>query len=456
MGRRRMAKYLALAGGVALAATAFLRLGPGFGSGQESPPFPILSTMPQAVADTPYVAPGFAPAPLREQAPSGPSVDATYDRAARAAWAFIDRHSSSETGLVSAQPTWAYPTVWDIASTLAAYHSAHRLGFIDRAQYESRARAVLETMSRARMYNDIAYGRNYDYRTGELIGHDEQPSENGTGFSAIDLGRLLVWLKIIAVDVPELAELASTVANRLDESRIIADGYLRGETLTDSGRVSEYQEGRIGYEQYAATGFALWGMTPENALSTRSNAGRATVLGVPITTDTRRLDRLTSEPFILAGMEVGWSDDMGALAWQTLAAQARRFEETGQITIASEDAIALAPYYFYYYCVYCSGEEFVINVHSPGTQLDEPRWISTKAAFAWHALLPSAYTWSAVEAVQPALDAQNGWSSGVFEGTGESTQTFALNNSAVILEAAAYRRLGRPFLQAAGTRSGGE
>ena len=443
-----MAKYIALAGGAALATTALFRLG----TGAEASAYPVLSTMPQTVADTPYVAPSYAPSPLRERPPASATEDATFDRAARAAWAFIDRHSSAETGLVAAQPTWAYPTVWDIASTLGAYYSAHQLGYIERAEYVRRSRAVLETMSRARMYHGIGYGRNYDYRTGDLMGHDQEPSENGTGFSAIDLGRLLVWLKIVAVDAPELADLASTVANRIDESRIIADGYLRGETVNDSGRVSEYQEGRIGYEQYSATGFALWGMTPENALSTEINLGSTMVLGVPVPTDTRRLDRLTSEPFILAGMEVGWSDDMRDMAWQTLAAQARRFEETGQVTIVSEDAIALAPNYFYYYCVYCSGEAFVINVHTPGLQLDEPRWISTKAAFAWHALLPSAYTWSGVQAVQPALDAENGWASGVFEGSGESTATFALNNSAVILEAAAYRRLGRPFLQTSGAR----
>ena len=114
----------------------------------------------------------------------------------------------------------------------------------------------------------------------------------------------------------------------------------------------------------------------------------------------------------------------------------------------SEDAINVAPYYFYYYCVYCSGEPFTINVHRPGTSLDEPRWISTKAAFGWHALLPNAYTWSGVEAVQPALAAE-GWSSGVYEGTGESTGTLTLNTAAVIMESALYRRLGRPFIESA-------
>lgn len=445
-----MARYIALAGGAALVTTALFRMGPGADDGGA---LPVLPTMPVAVADTPYVAPAFAPEPLRADAPAATEVDATFDRAARAAWAFIERHASPTTGLVAAQPTWDYPTVWDIASTLAAYHSAHLLGFIDRADYTRRSRQVLETLERARLYDGVAYGRNYDYRTGELVGHDQQPSENGTGYSAIDLGRLLVWLKIVATDVPELADLAERVANRVDESHIIRDGYMHGESLTEQDSVLAFQEGRIGYEQYAATGFALWDMTAANALDASINAGSASVLGVPITTDTRRLDRLTSEPFILAGLEVGWSDGMAEMAWQTLAAQARRYEETGQITIASEDAIARPPYYFYYYCVYCSGEPFTINVHRPGTQLDEPRWISTKAAFAWHALLPSAYTWQAVQAVQPALDAEQGWASGVFEGTGESTATWALNNSAVILEAAAYRRIRSPFLQAAAARS---
>lgn len=441
-----MATYIALAGGAALITTALFKAGTGT---DEAAALPALPTMPVTFVDTPYVAPAFAPAPLRSPAPADAEVDAAFDRAARAAWAFIERHDSPTTGLVAAQPTWAYPTVWDIASSLAAYHSAHLLGYIDRADYEGRVRRVLETLEGARLYNGIAYGRNYDYRTGELVGHDQQPSQNGTGYSAIDLGRLLVWLKIVASDIPEVADLASRVANRLDESRIIRDGYMHGESVTEDDSVHAFQEGRIGYEQYAATGFALWGMNAGNALSASRNAGSATVLGVPITSDTRRLDRLTSEPFVLAGLELGWSDGMAQMAWQTLAAQARRYEETGQITIASEDAIARPPYYFYYYCVYCSGEEFVINVHSPGTQLDEPRWISTKAAFGWHALLPSGYTWQAVQAVQPALDPEQGWASGIFEGTGESTATWALNNSAVILEAAAYRRIGRPFLLAA-------
>lgn len=441
-------KLIAIAVGAAVVVTALVR----GGAGEDVPPYPMLSTMAQA-ADTPLAPPPYAPMVLREPVPASAAEEAAaLARAARVAWAFFEENGSPQTGLVSAQPDWAYPTVWDIGSTLAAYYAARGLGYIDHAEYRRRVSALLETMSRARLYDGIAYGRNYDYRTGELVGHDQQPAENGTGYSAIDQGRLLVWLKIVAVDEPELADAAATVAHRLDEARLIKDGYMHGISVTDSGEVLAFQEGRIGYEQYAATGFALWDMNPSNALSTELNATPATVLDVPITGDRRGLDRLTSEPLVLAGLEVGWSEDMREMAWQTLSAQARRFEQTGQMTIVSEDALRHPPHFFYYYCVYCSGEAFTINVHAPGTSLDEPRWISTKAAFGWHALLPSAYTWSALQAVQPALSETEGWSSGVYEGTGESTETLALNTAAVILEAALYRQVERPFMQVAAAR----
>ena len=392
--------------------------------------------------------PAYAPAVLREAASAGAAVeDQRFAEAARAAWALIDRHYYPSTGLVSAQPTWAYPTVWDIASTLAAYYSARGLGLLSDAEYKKRAQLLLATMQKGRLYNGIAYGRNYDAKTGELVGPDQKPHANGTGYSAIDVGRLLVVLGIVAKNDPELADAARAVAMRIDTKRALKDGYLVGTELSKtSGQPSVYQEGRLGYEQYAASGFALWNMRPAGALDVKTNAAKAEVLGIPVTADKRGLDRLTSEPFILHGLELGWDAQMRELAWQTLSAQAARYAKTGQVTIASEDAINKAPHYFYYYCVYCSGKPFVINVHSPTVQLSEPRWISTKAAYAWHALLPSKYTWTAIDAVRPALDAQKGWASGVFEGSGKSTETFSLNTAAVILEAALYRKTGKPLI----------
>jgi hypothetical protein len=393
--------------------------------------------------------PQFVPAILREApAVAASAQDERFDAAARAAWAQVERGYSANTGLVAAQPTWSFPTTWDIASALAAFYSARGLGYINDQQYKDRVSKALATLKKARLYQGIAYGRNYDANSGELVGPDQKPHQNGTGYSAIDVGRLLVWLNIIAKRDPDLAPAAEAVARRVDAARALRDGYMRGEEIdAKTGKPVGYQEGRIGYEQYSATGFSLWGMKANSALNWKANAKPGNVLGIPIPIDKRGLDRLTSEPVVLQGLELGWDAPSRELAWQTLSAQAARFLKSGQITIVSEDAINRPPHYFYYYCVYCGGREFVINVHSPGTTLTEPRWVSTKAAFAWHALMPTRYTWQAIEAVQPSLDARQGWATGVFEQTSKSTETFTLNTAAVILEAALYRKIGRPLIQ---------
>lgn len=390
--------------------------------------------------------PAYAPKVLREKSTvDKPTETRVFDDAAQVAWSFIAKGYNPKTGLVVANPTWPYPTVWDIASSIASYYSARGLGIITSDDYRDRTRRALTTLKNARLYNGIAYGRNYDANTGELVGLDQKPSQNGTGFSSIDLGRLLIWLKIVADDDPSLAPLAKDVALRLNAKRLIRGGYLQGEQITKNG-LSKYQEGRIGYEQYAATGFNLWGMRADRALNTSTNAKPVTVRGIPVITDKRGLDRLTSEPFIMQGLELGLSGDMLEMAWQTLALQAKRYEETGQVTIASEDALNDAPHYFYYYCVYCSGKEYTIEVHKPGIDLDAPRWVSSKAAYAWHALMPSKYTWLAVTTVHPAKKPGKGFDTGVYEKTNKPTNVSSLNTSAVILEAALYHKTGKPLI----------
>ncbi|HEY0673231.1 MAG TPA: DUF3131 domain-containing protein [Longimicrobiales bacterium] len=430
---------IVLAGGVVLAGASVATL-----AFDRSSPTPKVAV----VAPIDNRPPSYVPRILTE--PSGVDVateQRAFDEAARSAWAFIEAGHIAGTGLTVAQTTWAYPTVWDIASTLAAYYAGRGLGFISEDEYRRRTLRALQTLERARLYNNVAYGRNYDAKTGDLVGHDQKPSINGTGYSAIDLGRLLVWLKIVSQDNPELAAAAQRVAGRINASHVVRNGYMHGETVAKDASVAKYQEGRLGYEQYAAHGFQLWGMKADRAARAAHNARKVVVQGLPMTADRRKLDRITSEPFILHGLEIGLDGEMKEMAWQTLAQQAQRYSKTGIMTMASEDALNVKPYYFYYYCVYCSGKEFVINVHSPGTDLDEPRWLSTKAAFAWHALLPSKYTWSAIDAVRPAHVPGKGWASGVFEKSGKSTEVLSLNTAAVILEAALYRKTGKPFLK---------
>jgi hypothetical protein len=259
------------------------------------------------------------------------------------------------------------------------------------------------------------------------------------------MGRLLVWLRIVGTSRESLSNPAESVAARLRYDRLVSDGYLWGEDVDKSGSHRRYQEGQMGYEQYAARGFAAWGHRAGSALDFEKNALPITVMGQPVTADLRQRDRLTSDPFVLSGLELGWEPREAPLARAVLAAQEERFRRTGIVTMVGEDALADPPYYFYYYAVFTNNRAFALDVQTPGAVVDGPRWISAKSAFGWHALVPSAYTLRAIDAVRAAAG-PNGWSSGVYE-RGGSTNVPNINTAAVILEAALYERLGRPLLK---------
>ncbi|HUG52919.1 MAG TPA: DUF3131 domain-containing protein, partial [Vicinamibacteria bacterium] len=269
------------------------------------------------------------------------------------------------------------------------------------------------------------------------------------GWSPTDLGRLFLWLRIVADRDPDLAPAAEAAVRRTRTEGVLRDGFLWGRTVAGR-RARDFQEGRIGYEQYAAAGFAAWELPVHHAQALSRYALPMRVLGQPVLADLRGDDRLTSDPLVLLGMEVGWDGEGERLARGVLAAQEERWRRSGRVTIVGEDALPLPPHYFYYYCVYSHGREFAVDVQDPGAVVEGPRWVSAKNAFAWHALLPSDYTRLAVRAVR-AAGGRRGWAGGVYEEGGRSTGGESVNTQAVILEAALYHRTRKPFLARPGS-----
>ena len=367
--------------------------------------------------------------------------------AAREAWRLVDGNYQPSTGLISATPHYHHATTWDIGSGLAAMFSARELGLLEAAEYEKRMRRTLQTLKELELFGNVAYNKTYSTKTARMSGREDRPTENqGHGWSATDLGRLLIWLKIIAENHPQFAADAEAVARRIKFDRVIANGYLFGEDRGGrGGKLRRFQEGRLGYEQYAAAGFALWGHAPERALDPRLNYRPLKVLGKPLAGDKRGMECLLSEPFVMLGLELGWTPRAREMAEQVLAVQEERYRQTGTVTIVSEDAVNRPPYYFYYYCIHRDGQDFVVKAPVPTKPLDEPRWVSTKSTFGWHVLLPSDYTRVAMEKIRPARSA-NGWHSGVMEKSQETTGTRDLNTAAVILESALYATKGGPLV----------
>jgi hypothetical protein len=392
-----------------------------------------------------------APPPEQRTVPSRLSAVADRDvfmNAARTAWTYVDRQYNPQTGFVNSVVGYKYATVWDIGSSLLALYSANQLGLLPDADYDARMRRALQTLAETRLYDNGAFNKNYHTDDGRIAGRNgqEEATKDGYGWSAIDIGRLLMALRIISANQPQYAQQAQAIVARLDFNRLVSGGYLQGEDLGPrSRRPRAYQEGRLGYEQYAALGYAAWGHAPQRALSVTANARPITVMGVPLFADTRGGDLLTSEPFVMYGLEAGWTPEVRDLAWRVLAAQEARYRQTGSVTIVNEDALN-GPPYFLYYSVYGDGKEFPVAPPEGAPPGPTPRTVSTKGAFGWHALLPSAYTWAAVQKVAAARTSR-GWGAGVYEESGRISGGENVNTAAVILEAALYTRRGRPLIE---------
>lgn len=378
------------------------------------------------------------------RAPLTPAERTFYMDAAELAWRYLDTNYQEATGLVNATPDWQYTTIWDIGAQLLAFQAAKELNLLAPEEYERRTQAALTSLENMELFRGLAFNKVYSTRDASM----GDASGRATGWSATDLGRLLVALKVLAVREPQFAAAAERVVRRINFDSIVRGGYVHGQLIGNSGAPWTFQEGRIGYEQYVAAGFQAWGARVDNALDLSRNGEPVDVLGVRLLRDRRRQDRLVSEPFILLGIELGMKDDIRQLAAAVLAAQEARYNSSGQVTIVSEDAVGVPPHFFYYYCVYCNQQPFTIDVATPGREVNVPRWVSTKAAFGWHALMPSDYTRKALDYVTTARHPTRGWASGVFEESGTSTGTYDINTASVILEIAAYQMRGwRPLIE---------
>jgi hypothetical protein len=415
--------------------------------------FAIALVLAFAACSKDTTAPGDVTNPPPPPPPPPPPVEVPktesdiFMAGARTAWTFVENNTQASTGLAKAHNTFQFVTTWDIASQIAATYSAHELGIIDDANYDGRIKKILATLTTLPLFQGAAFNRFYDSQTGQMVDRNFKPSTAGFGWSTTDIGRLLVWLRVLAVNQPQYSAQATAIKNRLNMSRLISGGTLQGVDVDANGATVYYAETGLGYEQYAAGGFALWSQRASNSLNPTANAKATSVLGVNVWTDSRGNARLTSEPYIMMGLETGWwAPALGDQARAVLAAQQARYDQQGIITIVTEDAMPDAPYYFYYYSVYHSGKTFVVEGPGYGTVVSNPRWVSSKAAFAWRALVPTAYTLKAFNAVQVAAIPGDGWGAGVYEGTLKPTGYATLNTAGMILESALYKKLGKSFL----------
>lgn len=368
---------------------------------------------------------------------------------ARIAWAYFQTNTDPGTGLVRSADDYPSTTMWEIGSALVAIMAAERLGLIDRAEAASRIDRVLGSLARLRLFDGSLPNKAYHTATLELVDYDNQPSEIGLGWSALDLGRLVSALALVERNHPELAPAVEELLRGWRLDRLVVDGELMGANVVD-GAIVLNQEGRIGYEQYAARALAMFGLDASRAADVDGHLMAPEVEGVPVPVDTRMVRQVlpayaVSEPYLLQGLEFGFDAHGWRFATNLYRAQEARFARTGTLTAVSEGHIDAAPF-FAYATIWGGGEPWSV-LSAGGERMDSRRTLSAKAAFGWDALFGTGYTARLVDAVSGLGDPAEGWAEGVYETTGEANTSVTANTNAVILAALSFRATG-PLVRA--------
>ncbi|MFM2356119.1 MAG: hypothetical protein RLZZ528_1855 [Pseudomonadota bacterium] len=400
-----------------------------------------------------------APQPLRAPAP----LDAAEIAAAQEAWSYFRVNVRPGTGL--ADSTAAYPstTMWDQASHLLALVSARLTGVIPEAEFQSRTRLLLSSLRQLPLFDGRLPNKAYNTETLAMVDYANTPVPEGIGWSAIDVSRLLLALRILERHAPEMGDDIRAVVGRWDLAALASAGELTG-AAREGEAVVYPQEGRLGYEQYAARAAAMWGVDVAAAISAAAAIGWRDVAGVDVPHDLRNhtvfraISPTLSEPYVLIGLEMGFDAESALLAAQVYRAQEARFSQTGIPTMVSEDHLDREPW-FVYSSVQSDGTDWAV-LTDLGQAFPQYRTVSTKAAFAWHALYGTDYSALVRKAVLAgtgdgagagpqgvAATGKDGLWAGVYEAGGQPNAVLSLNTNAVVLEALAYQTAG-PLWQA--------
>jgi hypothetical protein len=409
----------------------------------QSMKLPGLSVSPREITETkaPYVASGVGELSPEEMA------------MARQAWQYFERNWNDETGLVNSVDKFASVTMWDQAAAIAALVSAKELGIVPEADFDSKMSLMLKTLATMPLYKGELPNKVYNSKTLIPVNYGQLDKREEIGWSALDLGRLAIWLKIVGAKYPQLQPQTEAVWKHWRVDRLTKNGQMYGTAIV-KGKEQLNQEGRLGYENYAAYGLKLWGLDVEKALDSKSNVAYVNLYGKGVPYDKRDSktsganNYVLSEPYILDGIETGFQALPKAYADRILAAQEARYQATKQLTAVTEDNLDRAPY-FVYSTLFVNGQPWA-TITDTGEKHNDLRFLSAKAAMGWHVLYNTPYTRQLFDFVQANLKADKGWYNGFYESLKQPNKSLTANNNGVMLQSLLYKKIGKPITVWAG------
>lgn len=372
-----------------------------------------------------------------------PSTQADLQNA-QTAWRYFKNNTNAKTGLANSANDYPSTTMWETGSYLIAILSAERLGLIQASEAEARIKAVLASLQKLRLFDGKLPNKAYNTETLELVDYTNKPSKDGLGWSALDIARIMSAFGLIERNRPDFAPAVEAILKTWQLDQMIEDGQLIGTNVAD-GKIRRDQEGRLGYEQYAAKAMMMFGYDASKAFDIQGKLMVQYVEGIPIAVDSRPQHGgepgfVVSEPYLFDGLEFGFDARSQLFATTVYQAQAARFVNTGKLTAVTEGHLNEKPY-FSYATIWGGGSPWSV-LSFKGDRMDSRRTLSTKAAFGWDALFGTDYTAKLVAAVAGNADPAKGWSEGIYEQDGKLNTSVTANTNAVILAALSFKATG--------------
>lgn len=381
-------------------------------------------------------------------------------RAAKVAWHYFEKFTQPDTGLANSVGNFPSTTLWDTASYISGMVAAYELCLIEKTEFDDRILRLLTTVKGLKLFRKELPNKVYHTKTGAQVDYTNKPGE--IGFSALDIGRFLVWMRILKNRYPYLGNTIDSVLLKWDYSNVIdPQGLLVGAYVDSETNETKYaQEGRLGYEEYAAKGFALWGFRP--LLAHRAEPFlTASIFGVQVPYDGRdprifhSQNYVVTESYLLDGLELDFDlphddssgDQVHSDGWRAEFAdriyrvQEARYRNTGFLTARSEHNVK-GPPYFTYDTIFSDGYPW--NTVTPrGDYSPDHAAIASKAAMGLWSLWDTPYTQRLFDAVIELYNPENGIYEGLYERGQGKIEIYTANNNGIILAALLHKVQGK-------------
>lgn len=347
---------------------------------------------------------------------------------AKKAQYYIERNWNKNTGLIDSVQGYHHATLWDIASGIGAILALEKLKLISSFKASSQLTKTLKTMFKLPLYNNELPNREYNTQSGLPSGSFSNTTSNGNGWSALDIGRLLIWLEITKQYKPELTPLITLIISKWKLNRAVHNQTLYGE-LKQKRSISYRQEGRLGYLQYAAQGYQLLGFDVETAFK-RDNTIAIIQEGASLYIDKRNLAFFTSDSYVLQAIELG----SPTVWWNQLESiyqlHKTHNSDTNILQIFAEDAMNKAPW-FSYNNINIYGKSW-LSTNTRGKKINNPQIFSNKVAFAFSVLFDDVFSQQLATQVISNSLSQRSIPTGIYQDNSTNT-AYNINTNSLIL-----------------------